>query len=153
MKHRHGMTSIVKNTASLVSGFIAVFGLYIALTGHIGPGGGFAGGVILAAAGMLILLAFGQRFSAKVITARVIHVADAAGASVFLLIAVLGFLMGAFFTNFIPTGEPHHLKSGGMIPLANLAILVKVGAGLVGAFLALSAFRLTGKEHKTSHRE
>ena len=34
-----------------------------------------------------------------------------------------------------------HLVSAGTIPLSNLAIFVKVGAGLVGAFLALSAFR------------
>ena len=149
MKQQHGMTLIVKNTARLVSGFIAVFGLYVALTGHLGPGGGFAGGVIVAAAGALIVLAFGRRFAAKVITDSAIHVADAMGASLFLLIAVLGFLTGAFFANFIPLGEPGHLKSAGTIPLSNLAILVKVGAGLLGAFLALSAFRLSGKEQST----
>ena len=149
MKQHHGMTSIVKNTARLVSGFIAVFGLYVALTGHLGPGGGFAGGVILAASGVLIVLAFGRRFSAKVITDHAVHIADAAGAGVFLLVALLGFLAGAFFANFIPTGEPHHLKSGGAIPISNLAIFIKVGAGLLGAFMALSAFRLAGREGKT----
>ncbi|MHC4561385.1 MAG: MnhB domain-containing protein [Planctomycetota bacterium] len=151
MKQHHGMTLIVKTTARLVSGFIAVFGLYVALTGHLGPGGGFAGGVILAASGVLIVLAFGRRFSAKVITDQAVHVADAAGASLFLLVAVLGFLAGAFFANFIPT-EPHQLhklKSAGTIPISNLAIFVKVGAGLLGAFLALSAFRLAGKESET----
>ena len=35
------VTLIVKNTTRLVSGFIAVFAVYIALTGHLGPGGGF----------------------------------------------------------------------------------------------------------------
>ena len=54
-----GMSLIVKNTARLVAGFIAVFGIYIALTGHLSPGGGFAGGVILAAAAVLVILAFG----------------------------------------------------------------------------------------------
>ena len=146
---QHGMTSIVKNTARLVSGFIAVFGLYVALTGHLGPGGGFAGGVILAASGILILLAFGRRYTTTIITERIVHVADAAGASVFLLVAVMGFLVGSFFANFIPTGEPHHLNSGGAIPISNLAILVKVGAGLFGAFLALSAFRVAGKDSTT----
>ncbi|HAU38896.1 MAG TPA: sodium:proton antiporter, partial [Phycisphaerales bacterium] len=52
-----GMTLIVRSTAKLVTGFIAVFGIYIALTGHLSPGGGFAGGVILAAAAILIVLA------------------------------------------------------------------------------------------------
>jgi len=146
MKQQHGMTSIVKNTARLVSGFIAIFGVYVALTGHLGPGGGFAGGVIVSSAGALIVLAFGRRLATKVITDEVVHVADALGASLFLLIAVLGFLTGAFFASFIPVGDLGHLKSAGTIPLSNLAILVKVGAGLLGAFLALSAFRLAGKE-------
>lgn len=149
MKRHHGMTSIVKNTAQLVSGFIAVFGLYVALTGHLGPGGGFAGGVILAAAGVLIVLAFGRGISATIFGDRAVHIADAAGASAFLVVALLGFLAGAFFANFIPTGDPHQLKSGGTIPISNLAIFVKVGAGLLGAFLALSAFRLTGKDGDT----
>ena len=144
-----GMSLIVKNTARLVSGFIAVFAVYVALTGHLGPGGGFAGGVILAAAAALIVLAFGRRASRKLISPATCHVADAAGASLFLLIALLGYLAGGFFLNFIPTGfaegRVEHLDSAGTIPLSNLAILVKVAAGLAGAFLALSAFRLHGR--------
>lgn len=141
MKHS-GMTPIVKNVTRLVSGFITVFAIYIALTGHLTPGGGFAGGVILAAAAALILLAFGRRASAKLIAEPACHVADSAGAFVFLLIAVLGYVIGSFFQNFISRGDVHHLVSGGAIPLSNLAILVKVGAGLAGGLLALSAFHL-----------
>ena len=138
-----GMTSIVKNTARLVSGFVAVFAIYIALTGHLGPGGGFAGGTILAAAGVLIVLSFGREATAKLITSRQCHLADAAGAMGFLVVATLGYLAGGFFINFAPVGRLGHLDSAGMIPLSNLAILLKVGAGLAGAFLALSAFRLS----------
>jgi len=139
-----GMTSIVKNTARLVTGFIAVFGVYTALTGHLSPGGGFAGGVILAAAAMLVVLAFGKDYSMKIISERQSHLWDAAGAMGFLVVAMCGYLVGGFFVNFIPVKEQqlHSLFSGGAIPLSNLAILVKVGAGLAGAFLALSAFKL-----------
>ncbi len=136
-----GMTLIVKNTARLVSGFIAVFGIYIALTGHLTPGGGFAGGVILAASAILIVLSFGGEYSSRLVSEPICHVADSGGAMAFLVIGVLGFLAGSFFVNFISPGVLHALRSGGTIPLANLAILVKVGAGLAGAFLALSAFR------------
>ena len=138
-----GMTPIVKNTARLVAGFIAVFGVYIAATGHLSPGGGFAGGVILAAAAVLVVLAFGKKSAAAVLGERQCHVWDAAGAMAFLAIALCGYFVAGFFANFLPLGETHTLRSGGAIPLSNLAILVKVGAGLAGAFLALSAFRLT----------
>ena len=138
-----GMTLIVKTITRLVSGFIAVFAVYIALTGHLGPGGGFAGGVILAAAAILVVLSFGRRRSARIVTEPACHVADSAAAASFLLIALLGFFGGTFFVNFLPTGELFHLRSAGTIPWSNFAILVKVGAGLAGAFLALSAYRLT----------
>ncbi len=147
MKHT-GMTLIVRRTARLVTGFIAVFGIYIAATGHISPGGGFAGGVILAAAAVLIVLAFGRDFTRNILTERQCHIMDAAGAGAFLLVALLGYFGGSFFFNFInavgegsPGDQAGKLLSGGTIPLSNLAILVKVGAGLAGAFLALAAYR------------
>ena len=147
MSEHAGMTLIVKNTARLVTGFIAVFGIYIALTGHLSPGGGFAGGVILAAAAVLVVLAFGKEFASGMVTEVRCHAWDAGGALGFLAVAVLGYLSGSFFANFL-VGEGtsqrlHELLSGGTIPLSNLAILVKVGAGLAGAFLALSGFRLS----------
>ena len=143
-----GMTFIVKNVTRLVTGFIAVFGVYIALTGHLSPGGGFAGGVILAAAAILVVLAFGGRYAANVITEPACHVADAAGALGFLLIALCGYFVGSFFTNFVDLGRLGHFWSGGTIPMANLAILVKVGAGLSGVFLALAAYRRAGTKQE-----
>ena len=136
-----GMTIIVKNTARLVAGFIAVFGVYIGLTGHISPGGGFAGGVIVAAAGVLIVLAFGRKFAAKILTEARCHSADGLAAMGFAVVALVGYFGGVFFTNIVPPGEAGELASGGLIPLSNLAILVKVSAGLAGVFIALSAFR------------
>lgn len=43
-----GMTLIVKTVTRLTLGFILLYGIYISLNGHISPGGGFAGGVIVA---------------------------------------------------------------------------------------------------------
>ncbi len=142
-----GMTPIVKNTARLVSGFIAVFGIYIALTGHISPGGGFAGGVILAASAVLIVLAFGRETAERIITPSQCHLWDAAGAGLFLAVALVGYFTGSFFGNFIAPiskGQVGKLFSGGTIIVSNLFILIKVAAGLAGAFLALAAFRRAG---------
>ncbi|MHC4716159.1 MAG: MnhB domain-containing protein [Planctomycetota bacterium] len=138
------MTPIVQNVTRLIAGFIAVFGVYLALTGHTGPGGGFPGGVVLAAAGVLTVLAFGRGFSGQLFSLRACRVAGAAGALGFVIVAVCGYFMETgFFTNFVPRGEPE-LISGGSIVLSDLAILVNVSAGLFGAFLVLSAFRPAG---------
>ena len=56
-----GMTIIVKTISSWVKVLIIVFGIYIILFGHLTPGGGFAGGVILASSYILLMLAFGRK--------------------------------------------------------------------------------------------
>ena len=40
-----GMTVIVKTVTRWVKVFIFLYGIYIIITGHLSPGGGFAGGV------------------------------------------------------------------------------------------------------------
>jgi multicomponent Na+:H+ antiporter subunit B len=63
------------------------------------------------------------------------------GALGFLAVALLGFLAGTFFAGFAVRAPGLRLVSGGAIPVANIAIGLKVGAGLFGAFLMLAAFR------------
>jgi len=55
-----GMSIIVKKTTQLISGMIFLYGIYVIAHGHLTPGGGFAGGVIIAGAFILITLAFGS---------------------------------------------------------------------------------------------
>ena len=50
-----GMSLIVKNITNVAIGFIFIYGIYIVLHGHLTPGGGFAGGVIIA--GIIVTLA------------------------------------------------------------------------------------------------
>ena len=136
-----GMSLIVKNITRLVASFIVLFGAYIALYGHLTPGGGFTGGVILAAGLALVVLAFGERFARNVLTPEWAKVGDTLGAVGFLAVAVLGFVGGVFFANFLPLGEVGRLVSAGTIPISNVAIGLKVGAGLFGVFVALAAYR------------
>jgi len=136
-----GMSLIVKSMTRVVAGFIILFGAYIVLYGHVTPGGGFTGGVILAGGLALVVLAFGEAFARNVLTHDVARLADSMGALLFLLVAALGFMGGVFFTNFLPRGVVGALVSSGTIPIANIGIGIKVGAGLFGVFLALSAFR------------
>ena len=55
-----GMSTIVKRIAPLLAGLIFLYGIYIILHGHLTPGGGFAGGAIIAGAFILLILAFGS---------------------------------------------------------------------------------------------
>lgn len=138
-----GMTLIVKTITALLIGFIMLFGFYIILTGHLSPGGGFAGGVVCAAGLTLVILAFG----ADALKARMGHnmalLWESLGAVGFLAVALLGFITGTFFAHFVRHYSGFKLFTGGSILFSNLAIGLKVGAGLFGAFLMLAAFRET----------
>ncbi len=51
-----GMSMIVKTVTRWLKGPILLFGIYIVLYGHITPGGGFGGGVIIASAFILVMV-------------------------------------------------------------------------------------------------
>ncbi|MCM8761457.1 MAG: MnhB domain-containing protein, partial [Candidatus Omnitrophica bacterium] len=55
-----GMTLIIKTVTRITLGFILLYGIYIAVSGHVEPGGGFAGGVIVALSLVHVMLAFGK---------------------------------------------------------------------------------------------
>ena len=139
-----GMTVIVKTIASWIKVLIFLFGIYIVITGHLAPGGGFAGGVILASSYVLLMLAFGREFAEENMPLSLASKLDCVGAFGFAMIAVLGFVLGGtFFVNFLveKTGQPLELLSAGTIPLSNIAIGLKVGASLFLVILTLSMFR------------
>jgi multicomponent Na+:H+ antiporter subunit B len=145
-----GMTVIVKTVSSWVKVLIFLFGINIVLFGHLTPGGGFAGGVILAASYVLMMLAFGRDFAEKNLSLTAASRLDCVGALMFAAIALVGMLYGAasFFWNFLhqqylaDKAAEFKLVSAGIIPLCNIAIGLKVGASLFLVILVLSIFRI-----------
>ncbi len=136
-----GLTLIVKTITDFVVAFIVIFGAYIVLYGHLTPGGGFAGGVIIACAFILLLLAQGKEVAFSRLGERTAHVLDSAGALAFLTIGWLGVTGGYFFMNIFGRGEQFRLMSAGMILPINIAIAFKVGTSLFLVFSALAIFR------------
>ena len=149
-----GMTLIVKTVARWIKGFIFLFGLYIILFGHLTPGGGFAGGVILACSYILLTLAYSKEVALKNLSKSVASELDSIGALIFLLTALLGiYFGGTFFVNFIhrlSPGEPFRFLSAGIIPICNVAIGIKVGASLFMVFIILSATRVIIRKSDSS---
>ena len=139
---KRGMTLIVKTITRLTVGLILLFGIYIVSHGHISPGGGFAGGVIIALSFIHVMLAFGKEVAFKRINQKVASFFESIGAIIFITLALLGIGSGYFFLNFLSKGEPFRLFSSGLIPLFNIAISFKVGAGLFIIFIVLVTFEL-----------
>ncbi|MFW6189599.1 MAG: MnhB domain-containing protein [Planctomycetota bacterium] len=137
---------IVRTVARWVVAFIFLYGLHIVAFGHLTPGGGFPGGVILASAFVLEVLAWGKDSALGAFPFRIAKRLDSAGAFLFLLLALLGLAVGGqFFVNFIQKaspGRPLRLFNGGIIPLANAAVAIKVCASLFLVMVVLSALRV-----------
>ena len=135
-----GMTPIVKTIVRFAMGIIVIFGAYIVLYGHLTPGGGFAGGVILACGYIIMTLAFGKDLALGKMSNTGASILDNSGALLFVTIGLLGYIGGVFFLNFLPKGARFDLVSAGTIPLANIAIGLKVTASVFAVFVALSIF-------------
>ncbi len=135
-----GMGEIVQTVARWIRGFILTYGIYVMFYGHITPGGGFEGGVIIACGLILPVLAGGQLGFNRNMASLLVS----GGILLFLALALMGLSMagGAFFQNFIetPAGSRFNLFSGGIIPIANIAIGLMVASSLFLAFMVLSAF-------------
>jgi multicomponent Na+:H+ antiporter subunit B len=128
--------------AALV-GPVTVLGAYIVIHGHLTPGGGFQGGVILTAAVASILVG-GQYlvFVALRRSTTLMEMADAIGAAGFTIIGFGGLVgVGVFFANFIDKGKSG-LLTGGMIPLANVVVGIEVAGALLVVLAELLDQRL-----------
>jgi multicomponent Na+:H+ antiporter subunit B len=147
-RESRGLSPIIKTVAGWTKGFIIVFGLYLVAYGHLTPGGGFAGGVMISLAFVLVTLSSGKQESLKMLPLRAAGELDSVGALMFLVIALLGVsagLGGHFFSNYIAKsypGTPFALFSAGIIPLCNLAIAIKVATSLFLVFIMLIMVRI-----------
>ena len=135
-----GMTPIVKTVVRFAMGIIFMFGWYIILYGHLTPGGGFAGGTILACGYVILTLAFGKDLGLRKMSDMAASVLDNTCALLFVVVPIVGIAFGYFFLNFPPHGKPFNLVSAGVIPLYNILIGLKVTSSLFAIFMALSIF-------------
>lgn len=132
-EHRFaGASDGLKLTSLVLIPLLVALGCYVVFHGQLTPGGGFQGGVVLAAGPVAILLAGRYLSMKRVAPKRVIESADAVGAAAYALIGLGGLIIvGTYLANPLPLGTSGHLLSGGMMPLNSTA----VGLEVAGAFL------------------
>ena len=126
---------VLRASADLLFPLLLVVGLYIVLHGHLTPGGGFQGGVIIAAAFFVPLLA---RPSQGLNHAALSWIEALAGAGFIGIGLVALYQGGAFLQPLLDKGELGRLLSGGTLPLLYILVGVKVGAELAGLLMNLA---------------
>lgn len=120
---------VLKHGGAMLFPLLMTIGFYIIFHGHLTPGGGFQGGVILAAAFFLPLLA---RPGARLHHGMLSVIEGFAGSS-FILIGLAALSEGeAFLQPMLVQDTLGQLVSAGTLPLLYLAVGLKVGAELAG---------------------
>jgi len=106
---------------------IMLFGIYVMIYGHLSPGGGFQGGVVIAS-GVLLLLISHKEF--EVPHSVIVLLETFAGVS-YVLIGLIGLVvLDTFLGNFLPHDISNMglLMSGGIIPIIYIIVGIKVGS-------------------------
>jgi multicomponent Na+:H+ antiporter subunit B len=131
---------ILTRSADLLFPLLLVVGFYIILHGHLTPGGGFQGGVILAAAFFIPLLA---RPGSSLNHAGLSLIEGFSGAA-FIIIGLIALFKGqAFLQPMLGKGQLGTLFSAGTLPLLYLVVGLKVGAELAGLLANIAAVEST----------
>lgn len=121
-------SEIVQNGADILVPLIAIFAAYIVVHGHLGPGGGFQGGAVMASCVLLLVLAKPEY---RVRLAALSVVESLAGVLIVLVgIAGIVFAGGFLDNSVLPLGDFGSLFSAGAIPLLSVLLGAKVGCEL-----------------------
>ena len=119
-----GMTIIVKTVTRFTVGIIIIYGIFTVLKGHSSPGGGFAGGVIIALAFINLILAFGRGEVAEKVSEAKGLIFSTVGITVFFILSVFSFL-------------GLHSRRARLSAFCDIALALMVSAGLYLMFLVL----------------
>jgi multicomponent Na+:H+ antiporter subunit B len=116
---------------------IVIFGIYVILCGHLGPGGGFSGGAIIGAGLILYLNAFGFAKTEKFFRASTYKKLSFSALACYSLSKCYSFYTGAnHIESIIPLGTPGAIVSSGLILILNICVGIVV-AGTMYTFYVM----------------
>ncbi len=128
---------ILQTVARILVPPIFLFGIYIILAGHLGPGGGFSGGAVIGAGLILYLNAFGFARTERFFTARTYRRMSFCALACYSIAKSYSFYTGAnHIDSIIPLGTPGAILSSGLILVLNICVGVVV-AGTMYTFYAM----------------
>lgn len=128
---------ILQTVARILVPPIFIFGIYIILAGHLGPGGGFSGGAVIGAGLILYLNAFGFKKTEKFFSAKTYKISSFGALACYSLSKCYSFYTGAnHIESIIPLGTPGAILSSGLILILNICVGIVV-AGTMYTFYCM----------------
>jgi len=127
---------VVSLACRIMVPFIFLFGLYVIMFGHYGPGGGFQGGTILAAGVILLRLSLGREATIKKFSPQLSLILGAIGLLIYAGTGITALLCGGNYLDY------SYLPLSGVSDAERryygiLFVEIGVGLGVFGVLLSI----------------
>ncbi|MGW4487419.1 MnhB domain-containing protein [Amycolatopsis sp. NPDC004368] len=123
---------VVKLAGYLLLPVTLLLGLDIVVHGHLTPGGGFQGGVVLATGWHLLYISGSYPALVRLRPLGRLEIAEAAATGLYVVTGLAGLVVGgSFLAGVLPLGEFGSLLSAGTVPVLSVLVGIEVAAGLV----------------------
>jgi multicomponent Na+:H+ antiporter subunit B len=136
--------TLIRVVAKLAIPFILMLGIYVILHGELGPGGGFQGGVILAAGLILYGLVFGADELRKRIPVGILDSCMALGALIYAGTGLASLFAGGTFLDYGML-TPHSAGDGEALGLT----LVEYGVGITVSSVMTTIYLMISERRST----
>ena len=137
VKTRTEGSEILKTGANMLVPMIVVLGIYIFTHGHLSPGGGFQGGVVIAS-GILMLIMAETRFH---LSHLLLHISESLSGLAYVAMGLAGLiLLGVHHfldPRYLLAGQFLALFSAGAVPIIYSLIGIKVGSELASVLASI----------------
>ncbi|MBN1858387.1 hypothetical protein JW848_04190 [Candidatus Bipolaricaulota bacterium] len=128
--HELAESDVVCRSAYLLFPPVTLLGIYLAVFGHVSPGGGFSGGAVIASGLLLVAVAVGAQAVARRFHERMLERIEWGAVAVIFAIAAVSFLDGVLpRAGLFPAGNPGELIGSRTLLVYNLLIAIKVFLG------------------------
>ena len=153
MKERKAINIVPLCGCDSLLPLVLVYMFYVILHGHLSPGGGVQGGVLVVAAVVLLYLGHDYETTTRALSADLLHGTEGFASVVYVALALMGVAVGAQFCQNIlyRQGQIGDLYSAGTIFWMNVTVGVKVLTG-VGS-IALLMLGLVNRQGVSDKKE
>jgi multicomponent Na+:H+ antiporter subunit B len=122
----------IRVAGAVAPALVILVGLWLVAFGFVTPGGGFQGGVAVAAGALMLFVAVGYRAWSTLGNERLLDPIEGIGAGGYAIVGLAALVSGLpFLTNLFGPGVVGTLRSGGSAPLLNWAAAIEVAAANV----------------------
>ncbi|MBW1780273.1 MAG: Na(+)/H(+) antiporter subunit B [Deltaproteobacteria bacterium] len=128
---------IVKTVARLLMPFITMYALYVVMHGHYSPGGGFQGGVILAAGFILLMVTQGVEPIRRRMSAKIAVIIGTVGLLIYAGIGALCLVLGGNYLDYGVLGRILFVDRAAARSLGILGVEIGVALGVMAVMCTI----------------